>query len=90
MEVDLPRCWKHRINRITGLVFCDKKCGCGESNELWWFPSCGNEPRKWIPSWMNGADSHDVWRWLVENGKVGLRKKPVTRLKSSTQVSRSQ
>jgi hypothetical protein len=66
----LPRYWKRTIGRITGLNFCDRNCGCGDNNQLWWSPvppGCGNVP-EWVPEWMNGADTHEIWQWLVENG----------------------
>ncbi len=67
----LPRYWKTTIHRLTGLNFCDRNCGCGENNELWWFPGGGSSTvAEWIPGWMNGCDTEEIWRWLVENGKV--------------------
>ena len=63
-----------KIAELTGLNFCDENCGCGENNRLWWFPSgvlpgYGAVP-KWVPGWMNGADSDEIWNWLQENRKV--------------------
>jgi hypothetical protein len=67
----LPRYWKATIHRLTGLNYCDRSCGCGEANGLWWFPtrSAAGVP-DWVPGWMNGADTHEIWRWLVKNGKA--------------------
>lgn len=73
--IPLPRYWKTRINRITGLKFCDRDCGCGENNQLWWFPvQQGYSPPAWVPGWMNGADSFEIWRWLVKNQKTKVTK----------------
>ena len=74
MDIKLPRYWKKTIRELTGLQFCDKNCDCGEdkNNQLWWFPPgqyAGRYLPEWVPSWMNGADSYDIWRWLVENGR---------------------
>ena len=65
----LPRYWKVAIRSLTGLNYCDHSCGCGENNELWWFPvtTHDHEP-SWVPGWMNGADTFEIWRWLVEEG----------------------
>jgi hypothetical protein len=68
----LPRNWRMKISRITGLNFCDRNCDCGENSELWFYPP-GLESRDmedWVPCWMNGADTNDIWNWLVENGRV--------------------
>lgn len=68
----LPRYWKKTIARLTGLHFCDRDCGCGDNNQLWWFPPgvMYRSVPKWVPGWMNGADTHEIWRWLVENKKT--------------------
>lgn len=69
----LPRYWKRTIAGITGLQFCDRDCGCGENNQLWWFPP-GTGWRglpEWVPGWMNGGDTNEIWDWLVENKKDG-------------------
>lgn len=66
----LPRYWKVAIKKITGLNFCDRDCDCGENNQKWYFPSGSlrqNMP-EWVPGWMNGVDTYEVWNWLVENG----------------------
>jgi hypothetical protein len=66
----LPRYWKVTIGRLTGLNFCDRSCGCGENNGLWWFPTPGGGGvPDWVPGWMNGGDTHEIWRWLVANGR---------------------
>jgi hypothetical protein len=65
MEVIVKR--KELIHRITGLNFCGKKCGCGERNRLWWFPVCGDDPPEWVPGWMNGVSTEEVWKWLKGN-----------------------
>jgi hypothetical protein len=66
----LPRYWKREISRITGLHFCDRSCGCGDANQLWWFPVAPNRGGipSWVPGWMNGADTSSVWNWLAQNG----------------------
>jgi hypothetical protein len=83
----LPRYWKKTIACITGLVFCDRDCGCGENNRLWWLPCTTGETRKedaapfrgdrvndhepaWVPGWMNGGDTHEIWKWLVKNKRT--------------------
>jgi hypothetical protein len=67
----LPRNFKSQISNLTGLHFCDRNCGCGENNQLWWFPTPSHAGvPDWVPGWMNGTDSHEIWRWLVQNGKV--------------------
>lgn len=68
-KVPLPNNWKRLISDITGLNFCDKQCGCGEANAHWWFPVCG-QPEDWVPGWMNGVGTDEVWDWLVENGRT--------------------
>jgi hypothetical protein len=73
-EFPFPRYWKVEIGRITGLNFCDRTCGCGDNNELWWFPVCADVD-DWVPGWMNGADSHEIWDWLVEHDKVPKKRK---------------
>lgn len=75
MRIELPRYWKREIAAITGLNFCDRDCGCGEANGLWWFSTPRSTSPEWVPGWMNGADSHEIWRWLVENGKVPRKRK---------------
>lgn len=55
------------IHRATNLNLCDADCGCGENNGLWWYPVCGDDPPAWVPDWMNGADTHEVWQWLAKN-----------------------
>jgi hypothetical protein len=75
-EILLPRYWKRDIRRITGLIFCDRDCGCGEANGLWWFPTpSGRGVPEWVPGWMNGVDSYEIWRWLVENDRVPPRRR---------------
>ncbi len=73
-QKQLPRYWKREIAALTGLRFCDRLCDCGANNQLWWFPAGPETCRKWcpswVPSWMNGACTQEIWRWLVENGKV--------------------
>lgn len=59
------------IARLTSLNFCDRSCGCGENNQLWWFPTPDRTSVPiWVPVWMNGADTDEIWNWLVENGKI--------------------
>jgi len=71
----LPRYWKRTIRELTGLKFCDRDCSCGQNNQLWWF-TFGITERKslgipeWVPDWMNGGDTNEIWRWLCENGKA--------------------
>lgn len=73
----LPRYWKRTIRRITRLNFCDRDCGCGENSQLWYFPTPNSDGvPDWVPGWMNGVDSHEIWRWLVENGKEAKESKP--------------
>src|SRR4051812_21425909 len=63
---DLPRRWKHRIHELTGLNFCDRTCGCGENNRLWWFPVTAAGLRQmpdWVPGWMNGGETFEIWKW---------------------------
>lgn len=71
----LPRYWKAVIRRLTGMNFCDRNCGCGENSRLWWFPvgccTCRYAVPKWLPCWMNGATTEDVWQWLVKHKKTG-------------------
>jgi hypothetical protein len=70
-EIQLPRYWKREIAAITGLNFCDRDCSCGENNQLWWFPTpSGRGVPEWVPDWMNGVDSYEIWQWLVENDRV--------------------
>jgi hypothetical protein len=68
----LLRYWKVAISRLTGLNYCDRECGCGDNNQLWWFP-CDPGSRhgvpQWVPGWMNGADTDSIWSWLVENDR---------------------
>jgi hypothetical protein len=63
-----------QIATLTGLRFCDRECGCGENSQLWWFPAspsaCRSQCPSWVPGWMNGADTDEIWRWLVAAGKV--------------------
>lgn len=67
----LPRYWKVVISRLTGLNYCDRSCPCGENNMLWWFPTPSHRGvPEWVPGWMNGVDTYEVWRWLVENGRA--------------------
>lgn len=69
----LPNNWKERIHEVTHLNFCDEACNCGENNQLWWFPVTASERRampRWVPSWMNGGDTHEIWRWLDQNNKL--------------------
>lgn len=67
----LPRYWKREIGSITGLNYCDRECGCGENNQLWWLPTPDRSGiPDWVPGWMNGIDSFEIWRWLVANGKT--------------------
>ncbi len=73
----LPRYWKRMIAELTGLLYCDRDCYCGENNNLWWDHG-GSED--WVPSWMNGGDTHEIWQWLVENGKVPAKTKQKKRL----------
>jgi hypothetical protein len=68
--ITLPYNWKSKIHAITQLHFCDHQCPCGENNQLWWFPPSPLNCPDWLPSWMNGADSFEIWQWLVQNGKV--------------------
>jgi hypothetical protein len=69
----LLRYWKVAIRRITGLHYCDRDCGCGEANGLWWWPTPRFEGRPpWLPGWTNGADTASIWRWLAENGHADL------------------
>lgn len=73
-DVSLPRYWKREIAAITGLNYCDRDCGCGENNQLWWSSVPGSTSPDWVPGWMNGADGHTIWRWLVKHGKVPPRR----------------
>lgn len=74
--IPLPRYWKKTIARITGMVFCDRDCGCGENNELWWFPPMSRDGvPDWVPSWMNGCDSDEIWQWLVQNDRHVVKSK---------------
>jgi hypothetical protein len=69
----LPRYWKVKIHEITGLNFCDRYCGCGENNQLWWFPVGTGSfcfTPEWLPAWMNGSSTESIWEWLVKNGKI--------------------
>jgi hypothetical protein len=67
----LPRYWKCSISAITGLNYCDEYCGCGENAQLWYFPTPGGgSAEDWVPGWMNGVDSYEIWAWLVENGRA--------------------
>jgi len=66
----LPHFWKRDIAAITGLNFCDRSCPCGEANELWWTSTPGSTSPDWLPGWMNGVDSYEIWQWLIENGRV--------------------
>jgi hypothetical protein len=71
--VKLPRYWKRTIAALTGLQFCDRSCGCGENNGLWWFPVEADARRAmpaWVPGWMNGGPTEEVWAWLVREGKT--------------------
>lgn len=74
------------IEKVTGLCFCDRECGCGENNQLWWFPpplwSACMFPA-WLPGRMNEAEIRSVWRWLVEHGKVPRRKAHVRGTRST-------
>lgn len=80
-DVPLPRYWKVEISRITGLRFCDRECGCGENSQLWFTPVPGDYDGTpdWIPGWMNGCGTDEIWEWLVENGKVPPKKKRKSR-----------
>lgn len=65
----LPRYWKTTIHRLTGLNFCDRSCGCGDNNQLWWFPVHSRDSLPdWLPGNLNGIDTESLWRWLVRNG----------------------
>ena len=69
----LPKNSKKRIHEITHLNFCDEDCDCGENNQLWWVPVTASERRcmpEWVPGWMNGVDTDEIWQWLVQNGKA--------------------
>lgn len=66
----IPRNFKSRIAKITGLNFCDRYCDCGENNQLFWSPVSQGPLPEWVPDWMNGGDPDEIWRWLVENGKT--------------------
>jgi hypothetical protein len=58
------------IAELTGMTFCDEDCGCGENSQLWFTPTpCGWVP-DWLPGWMNGCDTDEIWNWLVENGRT--------------------
>ena len=61
------------IAHITGLNFCGRDCGCGANSQLWFFPVGGGYPKPWVPVWMNGAATEEIWEWLVESGKVRRR-----------------
>lgn len=61
------------IAEATGLRFCDDDCDCGECSELWHFPVPGDNRDRvpsWVPGWMNAAGTEEIWRWLVEHGRV--------------------
>ena len=81
MSIMLPRNWKSLIRRVTGMHYCDRNCGCGENNRLWWFPVGGGAVPSWMPDWMNGGDTHEIWKWLVKHRKVRkhAKCKPATR-----------
>lgn len=64
------------IARVTGMNFCDRYCDCGQNNRLWWFPVGGGHVRSWVPGWMNGGTTEEIWEWLVEHGKVRRRAEP--------------
>ena len=61
------------IARVTGLHFCGRRCGCGANNRLWWYPLGGGHEKPWVPGWMNGAATEEIWEWLIEHGKVRRR-----------------
>ncbi len=67
MREKLPRYWKKTISKLTGLVYCDRCCKCGENNQLWWSQ---HGTYQWVPGWMNGADTHSIWRWLYNNEQL--------------------
>lgn len=64
---------RNLIARVTGLRYCGADCGCGEHNRLWWFPIPPDGVKLWVPGWMNGGDTSEIWDWLVEHGKVRLK-----------------
>lgn len=66
----LPRYWKITIRRITGLQFCDRECDCGETPSYLWYKQTPSGSKEWLPGWMNGVTTEDVWKWLVENGRI--------------------
>ena len=60
---------KQIIAEKLKLSFCDRDCGCGENNQLWWY-EVGRTDLDKIPDWMNGVTTEEVWEWLIETGQV--------------------
>jgi hypothetical protein len=57
------------IEELTGLVFCDENCPCGNNDQL--FKTVpGNDVPDWLPDWMNCAEPESVGKWLIDNGKL--------------------
>lgn len=76
-EVPLPRYWKKRIHEITGLNYCDRDCDCGENNQLWWVPVCGDPLPEWVQE-FNGCDTFEIWNEIVAQGRHRDRKPELT------------
>lgn len=55
-----------KIEDVTGLRYCDRNCPCGDNNHLMWWPANGPDRPEWLPGWMNGVDSSDVYNWLMQ------------------------
>jgi hypothetical protein len=60
------------IYDLTGLNYCDEDCGCGENAQLWYLPpgQYGVGIADWVPEWMNGVSTDEIWEWLVQNKKI--------------------
>ncbi|MGG6267095.1 hypothetical protein ACQ4M3_13090 [Leptolyngbya sp. AN03gr2] len=53
------------ICSVTGLVFCDENCGCGENSHLFFTPVC-EKLQSFVPD-LNGIDYSEVAEWFLKN-----------------------
>jgi hypothetical protein len=55
-----------KIESVTSLKYCDRKCPCGENNRLMWIPS-GDDTLDWLPDWINGVEPEAIYQWMLES-----------------------